>query len=118
MHKRILALLAALVCALALMPAPADAQRGGRNDDDDDRPRVGRSWGGWWWGKPGQAGLWDKLGEQSVGFNVDRDIIRVGRREGKFEAIKLRVLNNDIQLISARVVFSNGETEGLCFALM
>jgi hypothetical protein len=30
---------------------------------------------------------WELLGEQFVGFGVDRDTIRVGRREGRFSKL-------------------------------
>jgi hypothetical protein len=32
---------------------------------------------------------WELLGQQMVGFGIDRDVIRVGRREGRFEKIAL-----------------------------
>ena len=41
---------------------------------------------------------WELLGQQQVGFGVDRDVIRVGRREGRFEKIALEVSGNDIEL--------------------
>lgn len=59
------------------------------------------------------AERWEMLGEQSVGFRADRDVIRVGRTEGRFERLKLRVLRNDIELLDARVVYGNGEVDEL-----
>ena len=38
------------------------------------------------------------FGFQSVGFAVDRDTVRVGAEIGKFDRIRLRVLENDIHL--------------------
>lgn len=106
MRNRLFRRAIALACALVLAPLAAEAQRYNRDDD-----RGGR--GGRWWDKPGQSGLWEKLGAQSVGFQVDKDVIRVGRREGRFEALKLRIGGNDVQLISARVIYANGGSEDL-----
>ena len=41
---------------------------------------------------------WELLGEQSVGFGVDRDVIRVGRREGRFSEMALEVRDNDVEI--------------------
>ena len=53
------------------------------------------------------------FGTQSVGFGVDRDVIRVGAEIGKFDRIRLRVLDNDIFLTELKVIYSNGEPDTL-----
>lgn len=53
------------------------------------------------------------FGAQYVGFGVDRDVIRVGNEVGKFNRIRLRVLDNDIYINEMKVVYSNGETDTL-----
>lgn len=58
--------------------------------------------------RPGPGRVWVPLGCQSVGFNVDRDVIRVGRREGAFRAIRLRAGGNDVFMYDLRVVYGNG----------
>ncbi|MEZ5819085.1 MAG: hypothetical protein R3D44_18600 [Hyphomicrobiaceae bacterium] len=60
-----------------------------------------------------RPGTWELLGSQKVGFKVDRDVIRVGRQDGRFRAIKLRVLDNDIELLDLRVVYGNGEPDNI-----
>jgi hypothetical protein len=76
---------------LALMVAPSEAQRG-----------------------PGGGDRWVSLGEQKVGFLVDRDVLRINqnedwfRREGPFSDLRLTAERNDIHLISVRVVYLNG----------
>ena len=63
-------------------------------------------------GKPSSGG--DVLfGAQYVGFGVDRDVIRVGNEIGKFDRIRLRVLDNDIFINELKVVYANGETDTL-----
>jgi hypothetical protein len=57
------------------------------------------------------AAGWELLGEQTVGFRVDHDVIHVGRREGRYERLKMRVLRNDVMLISAKVVYGNGSSD-------
>jgi Protein of unknown function (DUF2541) len=56
------------------------------------------------------------FGSQTVGFGVDRDVIRVGAEVGKFDKIRIRVLDNDIFLNEMKVVYANGESETLAVA--
>jgi hypothetical protein len=61
-------------------------------------------------GAPGQFG--DVLfGVQYVGFGVDRDVIRVGKEVGKFDKIRLRVLDNDIFINELKLIYANGEPD-------
>jgi hypothetical protein len=59
------------------------------------------------------SGRWEELGCQKVGFLVDRDVIRVGRREGRFRALKLNVSGNSIYLTSLKVRYTNGAPDDL-----
>jgi hypothetical protein len=56
---------------------------------------------------------WEKLGERSVGFLTDRDVIHVGRHEGRFRKVKLIVRKNDIEVLSLKVVYANGQPDEL-----
>ena len=51
-----------------------------------------------------QESRWEELGCQRVGFLDDNDVIRVGRREGRFRALKLRVADEKLRLVSMKVV--------------
>ena len=53
------------------------------------------------------------FGSQYVGFGVDRDVIRVGAEIGKFDKVRLRVLDNDIFIKDLKVVYANGESDDL-----
>ena len=53
------------------------------------------------------------FGSQYVGFGVDRDVIRVGAEIGKFDKIRLRVLDNDIHIKDLKVVYANGDSDDL-----
>ncbi|MGD9806625.1 MAG: DUF2541 domain-containing protein [Hyphomicrobiaceae bacterium] len=53
------------------------------------------------------------FGVQNVGFSVDRDVISIGRQFGKFDKIRLRVLDNDLYLNEMRVIYIDGEPEVL-----
>lgn len=88
---RLAGLFAFLAAALVLTGVPAEAQR-----------RGGPA-----------AANWVKLGEQRVGFGVDRDTIQVGRQEGRFRALKLVVRGADIFLNDMRVTYGNGQQEDL-----
>lgn len=52
---------------------------------------------------------WSLLGEQTVQGKRDKDVINVGRYEGKFDQLQLVVLDSDIDLKDITVTFSNGE---------
>ncbi len=56
---------------------------------------------------------WEDLGCQSVGFLADRDVIRVGRREGRYKAIKLNVSGNAVYLLDLKVVYANGQPDDI-----
>jgi len=53
------------------------------------------------------------FGAQYVGFAVDRDVIRVGAEIGKFDKLRLRVLDNDVFIKDLKVVYASGEADDL-----
>lgn len=60
------------------------------------------------------AGNWDELGCQRVSlFGKDRDSIRVGRREGRFKAIRLHVRGADVEMLDLKVIYANGEPDDI-----
>lgn len=85
---RLTGILSLLAAVLLLMVAPAHAQRSGRDQ-------------------------WVKLGDHPVGFGVDRDVIRLGREDGRFKAIKLIVRRNDIFILDVKATFRSGESQDL-----
>ena len=56
---------------------------------------------------------WEELGCQSVGLLGDRDTIKVGRREGRFKAIKLNVSGNDVHIMDLKVIYTNGAPDDI-----
>jgi hypothetical protein len=52
---------------------------------------------------------WALLGEQTVQGKRDKDVILVGKYEGKFDQLQLVVLDSDIELKDLTVHFGNGE---------
>jgi hypothetical protein len=61
-----------------------------------------------------RGGNWVELGCQQVSFiGKDRDSIRVGRREGRFKAIRLEARNNDVEVLDLKVVYSNGAPDDI-----
>ncbi len=51
---------------------------------------------------------WDKLGERWIQGGVDRDVIEVGRADGRFTTIKLKAEHSALELFDAVVVFGDG----------
>lgn len=57
---------------------------------------------------------WIELGCQQVSlFGKDRDSVRIGRREGRFKAIRLHVRGADVEMLDLRVIYSNGQPDDL-----
>jgi hypothetical protein len=108
--RMVLSALCAALVTLTAVAAPASAQRDrdrdghDRRDDrrDDDRRGGGDSHRG---------DEWVLLGSQSVGFRGDRDVIRVGRSEGRFESLVLGVKNGDVEIREMTVIFRNRERQ-------
>jgi len=67
-------------------------------------------------GQVGQAqrpGRWQYLGEANVDGNLDHDIIQVGRADGKFRALQIRVERAPIEFQRVIVHYGNGERDEL-----
>ncbi|MBC8048895.1 MAG: DUF2541 family protein [Chitinophagales bacterium] len=79
-----------------------DRDRGDDRDDDRAEERF-----------KDKEGEWVLLGRRKVGFLVDRDVIEVGQREGRFDRILLSVKRNDIEILDIRVVYGNGQSDEL-----
>ena len=56
---------------------------------------------------------WERLGCQKVGFIADKDIIRVGRGEGRFKSIRLQVSGNKVYMDDLKVIYANGEPDDI-----
>lgn len=59
---------------------------------------------------------WVLLGEQTVGFRVDRDVINIGQseewfRDRSFRSLRFDAERNDVYLMSVRLVYLNGYSE-------
>ncbi len=53
------------------------------------------------------------FGVQEVSFDLDRDVIKLGKEYGKFGRIRLRVIGNAIKINELRVVYSSGDPDVL-----
>jgi hypothetical protein len=56
---------------------------------------------------------WEQLGCQKVGFLVDKDVIKVGREEGRFKSIRLLVSGNKIHMMDLKVIYANGQPDDI-----
>ncbi len=65
-------------------------------------------------GPPPSAGAWVELGCKQVAlFGRDRDTLPVGRREGRFKAIRLHVRGADVEMLDLKVIYANGEPDDI-----
>ncbi len=62
---------------------------------------------------PPPRGRWEELGCGKVGIKADHDTIKVGRREGRFRAIQLRVRGNDVNILDLKVVYDHGPPDDI-----
>ena len=109
--QRMAAAFAVVMAASSMLATDVAAQRRDRERDDDrrqerrsdrDRDDV----------RARERG-WELLGEQRVGFRVDRDVIRIGQSEDWYRSRRYRTLHfmaggNDIYMMSIRLVYQNG----------
>ena len=56
---------------------------------------------------------WELLGKELVDAEIAQNVIPIGRHEGRFDALRLRVLRNDVAFHDIRVVYLNGDTDTL-----
>jgi len=61
-------------------------------------------------GAANAPGKWEVLGRREVDFRNDRDQIDVGRREGRFRQLQLRVRNAPIEIFNMVVIFENDQS--------
>lgn len=64
-----------------------------------------------WPGRPGRPGSWDYLGQANVDGLRDHDVITVGRDDGRFRSLQLRVEAAPIEFQRVVVHYANGTSE-------
>jgi hypothetical protein len=57
--------------------------------------------------------VWSQLGCKPVNFGIDRDVIKVGRDEGVFSKLRLRVAGAAVEFFDVAVVYGNGQRDTL-----
>jgi hypothetical protein len=65
------------------------------------------------YGRGGRPGPWIYLGESNVDGNSDHDRIKVGRSDGRFRALQLRVERAPIEFDRVVVHYANGADDVL-----
>jgi len=58
---------------------------------------------------------WTRLTEENVARGVDRDVIRLDRGDGRFDALGIRALRNDVTIYQVLIEYGNGNTHQLDF---
>jgi hypothetical protein len=52
---------------------------------------------------------WELLGRREVDTQVDRDVIEVGRNQGRFRGLKFEVHGGSIEMYEVKVILGDGE---------
>ena len=87
----------ALVCTLATDALAQRWERGERGERGERRDR----------------GEWVELGCKEVSFRVDRDVLPVGRQEGRFYSIRLYARGGAVEMLNLRVIYANGDPDNI-----
>lgn len=93
--KRISFVAVAAAIAVFMPLAGAHAQRG-HND----------------W-RPDNRNDWELLGTAQIGTRLERDVIEVGRREGRFQSLGFTVSGGDARVEEVKIFYGGGESEVL-----
>jgi len=56
-------------------------------------------------------GKWERLGSKKVSFKLDRDVIKVGLRDGGFRKLKVQVTGGSLNMHKMVVEYGNGQKE-------
>lgn len=54
---------------------------------------------------------WERLGSKKVNFRLDRDVIKVGLRDGRFTKLKVQVTGGHLNMKKMIVEYANGQKE-------
>jgi hypothetical protein len=60
-----------------------------------------------------QAYNWEKLGSKKVNFRLDRDVIQVGAKDGRFSKLKIEVTGGSLNMKKMVVEYRNGDKENI-----
>lgn len=64
-------------------------------------------------GRRDRDGKWERLGCERVGNRTDFDVIKVGRREGRFSALRLEAKGNSVEILDLKVIYANGAPDDI-----
>ena len=56
---------------------------------------------------------WERLGSRTVNFKLDKDIIHVGAKDGRFAKLKLAVTGGDLNIHKMLIEYQNGQVENI-----
>lgn len=96
--------LSIVMLSLVLLAAANSAAQGQHGDMQADHVRDGRG---------NYSGSWTLLGERHIDGRADFDKIDVGRDNGRFRAIQIRVAGGTVMFDRIRVKYLNGEADDI-----
>ncbi len=60
--------------------------------------------------------VWEELGCVDTGLRKDYDVVSVGKRDGRYKAIRVRSVGGKIDIERVRVIYGNGRPDDLRFS--
>jgi hypothetical protein len=63
--------------------------------------------------RPDNRADWDLLGSAEIGTRIERDVIEVGRREGRFRSIGFTIARSDVRIEEIKIIYVGGESDTL-----
>lgn len=96
-----------LIAAATFLPSLAEAQR------PESRTERGRSDAGdrYFHDERRGQGVWEKLGDLRVSPRIEREIIRVNPRDGRFGRVGIKAFDSDIEVVELTLRYGNNEVE-------
>ncbi len=56
---------------------------------------------------------WHKLGSKKISYKLDRDVIRVGAKEGTFKKLKIEIKRGAVNMHKMKVEYMNGTVDNI-----
>jgi len=58
-----------------------------------------------------QEGTWEKVGQRQVTFGVEKDVIVVTSKKGRYTKLQLKVKGSDVNFRDMKVYYGNGSVQ-------
>lgn len=54
---------------------------------------------------------WEVLGEKKINLSLESDVFKLGAKEGRYSALKFKILNQSVYIHHIKIEYGNGEED-------